>query len=328
MKKILIIVFVFSLRSGYAQVNLISNYSFEIHDTCPNAYSQLNYAIDWYKINNLNSCELYDSCSDNLNISVPENIMGFQNAKTGCAYAGIYTYIDGYVWREFIINNLKEPLISNKEYCFSFHINLANKNKYSNNSIGAYFSDTLIHVDNAHADGYNLGITPDLENTSILLNDSVNWIKLEWEYIAKGGEQYVMIGNFRNDSTSDISVINPSAFAGAYYYIDDVSLVYCGEDTIPPEPIENSMNVVSAFTPNGDGVNDLYYVKGTNINSVHLRIINRWGQLLYEATGENPGWDGKYNGNDVSSGVYYYIVEVIFKDGELRNKAGAIHLFR
>ena len=286
-------------------------------------------AVNWYKINTYNSSDLFDSCSSNPCVSVPKNCVGWQNALSGHAYAGIGTYVEPFHARDFIINQLQQSLLAGKKYCISFFVNLADTCKYSNNSIGLKFFDSLFYVDNAHSDGYNLGLLPDFENFSIQLNDTIGWTKLEWEYIAKGGESFIMLGNFNVDSTSNISIFNSSSNqAYAYYLIDDVSLVYCGGDTIPPEPIENSMNVVNAFTPNGDGVNDLYYVKGTNISSVHLKIINRWGQQLYEATGENPGWDGRYNGNDVSEGVYYYIVEVTFEDGEVRNKAGSVQLIR
>lgn len=59
-------------------------------------------------------------------------------------------------------------------------------------------------------------------------------------------------------------------------------------------------NLPNAFSPNGDGINDIY------LQGADMIIINRWGQTLYEG---NTGWDGKHNGADVSNGTYY----VIFK---------------
>ncbi|MFH0896136.1 MAG: gliding motility-associated C-terminal domain-containing protein [Bacteroidota bacterium] len=74
--------------------------------------------------------------------------------------------------------------------------------------------------------------------------------------------------------------------------------------------------------------NDYFNIKRTNISSMHLKIINHWGQQLYECMGENVKWDGRYEGNEVSAGVYYCIAEVIFKNGEVRNKAGSVQLIR
>ncbi|MBC7412283.1 MAG: gliding motility-associated C-terminal domain-containing protein, partial [Bacteroidia bacterium] len=74
----------------------------------------------------------------------------------------------------------------------------------------------------------------------------------------------------------------------------------------------------NAFSPNGDGKNDLF------LKGLDLTIFNRWGQILF--TG-NQGWDGKYNGSDVNAGTYYYTVKVK-KSGskELVEKTGALTL--
>jgi gliding motility-associated-like protein len=55
----------------------------------------------------------------------------------------------------------------------------------------------------------------------------------------------------------------------------------------------------NAFTPNNDGVNDVF------LDGYQLIITNRWGQTLYEG---RDGWDGRYKGDKVSPGTYYYIV--------------------
>ncbi|MCW3077077.1 MAG: hypothetical protein JWO32_1686 [Bacteroidetes bacterium] len=69
----------------------------------------------------------------------------------------------------------------------------------------------------------------------------------------------------------------------------------------------NVRPVANAFTPNGDGVNDLF-LKGFN-----LSIFNRWGQQLYQGT---TGWDGSYQGAKVSAGTYFYIYTKTDKDGK------------
>jgi gliding motility-associated-like protein len=136
------------------------------------------------------------------------------------------------------------------------------------------------------------------------------------------------IGHFIPDALTITDTVNTSnPLWSAYYFLDDVSVVDCTDTLLQPEDT-NSLVIVNAFTPNGDGKNDVFHIRGNNIQTLKAKIINRWGQELYNWEDLNAGWDGKYNGNDVSPGVYYYIVEVIFKDGEIRNKAGAIHLIR
>ncbi len=74
---------------------------------------------------------------------------------------------------------------------------------------------------------------------------------------------------------------------------------------------EDCINIPSAFTPNSDGLNDTWILRNIDLyagNSV--KILNRWGQLLFESNGYGEPWDGRYNGNELPSGTYYYIVDL------------------
>lgn len=62
----------------------------------------------------------------------------------------------------------------------------------------------------------------------------------------------------------------------------------------------NLENLPNAFTPNNDGINDIF------MSGEEILIYNRWGQIIYNG---NDGWDGTYNGNKVSSGTYYYVIK-------------------
>ncbi|MDR3694276.1 gliding motility-associated C-terminal domain-containing protein [Mucilaginibacter sp.] len=70
-----------------------------------------------------------------------------------------------------------------------------------------------------------------------------------------------------------------------------------------------SVNIPSAFTPNNDGINDLWEIKGLeNYPNVLIRIFTRNGQKVFESTGYAHPFDGKLNGAALPSGVYYYII--------------------
>ncbi|NVO01348.1 MAG: gliding motility-associated C-terminal domain-containing protein [Bacteroidetes bacterium] len=75
----------------------------------------------------------------------------------------------------------------------------------------------------------------------------------------------------------------------------------------------------NAFTPDNDGVNDLF-MKG-----VELQIINRWGQELY--TGKD-GWDGKFNGEEVSPGTYYFIITKYDLNNVSKKEKGSVLLIK
>jgi len=83
-----------------------------------------------------------------------------------------------------------------------------------------------------------------------------------------------------------------------------------------------------AFSPNGDGNNDILYVRGAGIEAVNVRIYNRWGELVYEITDLGMGWDGKYNGKEAPVEAYAYVMNVTFIDGTTFYKKGNVTLLR
>jgi len=84
----------------------------------------------------------------------------------------------------------------------------------------------------------------------------------------------------------------------------------------------------TAFSPNGDGHNDIYLVRGMNVHDMHLRIYNRWGQLIFQSRDINQGWDGKYNGKEAPVEAYAYVLSLVFKSGKTLQKQGNITLLR
>ena len=71
------------------------------------------------------------------------------------------------------------------------------------------------------------------------------------------------------------------------------------------------LNIPSAFTPDGDGVNDTWKIRSLNeFTSCKVEIFNQWGSLVFKSTGYNTPWDGKYNGDAVPAGAYYYIIDL------------------
>lgn len=71
---------------------------------------------------------------------------------------------------------------------------------------------------------------------------------------------------------------------------------------------ESTLYVPNTFTPNGDGLNDLFDIPQTNMTAFHIRIFNRWGALLFESDAETTRWDGTYKGAAVAEDVYVYTI--------------------
>lgn len=77
----------------------------------------------------------------------------------------------------------------------------------------------------------------------------------------------------------------------------------------PPEPEPQcTLFVANVFSPNGDGNNDRLLVRGPDIRDIHLRLYDRWGELVFETKDKEVGWDGNLNGHQVNPGVFAYVV--------------------
>lgn len=93
---------------------------------------------------------------------------------------------------------------------------------------------------------------------------------------------------------------------------------------------QTSIDVPTAFTPNGDGINDVIYVDGWGIKKLnYFRIFNRWGQLLFESNDIKIGWDGVYHGVPQNMETYVYQVSAEgYVPGKLIEKASSFRLIR
>lgn len=84
----------------------------------------------------------------------------------------------------------------------------------------------------------------------------------------------------------------------------------------------------TAFTPNGDGDNDLFIIRGGPFEAVDFQIYNNWGQLIFQSFDENEGWDGTYNDQDAPLGVYTWVFTVNMAGNRVIIKEGDVTLMR
>ncbi|GAB4142737.1 MAG: hypothetical protein Fur0041_17830 [Bacteroidia bacterium] len=104
---------------------------------------------------------------------------------------------------------------------------------------------------------------------------------------------------------------------------DQIVAVYVTQD------VAANAFIATAFSPNGDGNNDMIYVHGIEgVSKAEFVIYNRWGQRVFETTDLTKGWDGKTNGADNPSGVYAYVLKVTLLDGTVSTSTGNITLMR
>ncbi|MEI6488680.1 MAG: T9SS type A sorting domain-containing protein [Bacteroidota bacterium] len=303
------IIFMFSVTLVKGQTNLVPNPSFENINSCDSVwlgpcFNQVPY---WNCPAGGSSVELYNACSTNSGVSVPSNVSGFQYAHGGTGYIGFVTYSSFSTnYREFVQVRLDSTLMTNRKYCVNFYVSLADSMAYAANSMGMYISDSTV---NYPATFFTLN--PPIISSSIIA-DSANWTLISGEFIAHGGEQYIIIGNFHTDAFTSHIIYNSSGlnhYPAAYYYVDDVSLVDCTNDgveeigkgniNISPNPATNQFTIENSQL---------------RINSIH--IYNVLGEEVQSLKLESSKL--AVDLSSLANGVYF--VEIDSEKGIVRKK--------
>lgn len=221
--RFLLIILILVCRLSISQ-NLVPNPSFENYSICPNNYGQMTNSSNWLSV--ISSPDYYNSCTTNSNVSVPKNFFNsnYQFARSGNAYSGIIGVgFFGNNQRENLGIGLFSQLINNSYYFVKFYI--ANTQCYSvaNNNIGLNFSSTLTTTVTA---GSTVNIPMHIYKFgNPVIKDTLNWTEIMGIYKANGTEQYITIGNFRDDFNTKIDSTHYGLIGnGSYYMIDDVSV--------------------------------------------------------------------------------------------------------
>ncbi|MBI2721633.1 MAG: gliding motility-associated C-terminal domain-containing protein [Bacteroidetes bacterium] len=92
--------------------------------------------------------------------------------------------------------------------------------------------------------------------------------------------------------------------------------------------IDKDVFVPNTFTPNADGQNDIFIVRGLKVQEIYFAIYNRWGELVFETTDKTTGWDGIYKGRPADVGVFGWYLKVKCFNGEETFRKGNVTLVR
>lgn len=233
--------------------NMIHNPSFEEHRRCPmkiDATGVMRDADAWWQPTN-GSSDYFNACGSR-DCNVPRNKMGLQEAHSGMAYCGIYCSQE--LYREYLQTELITPLQAGKHYRISFWVSLADKSPHAVAAIGAVLTKEILEdsthgilmereqssIDGNGSQSIAVYFVPQVSNpVDSVLDDTKGWTEVSGEITAEGGERYLTIGNFLPFNKSNIIATQGTStpLPGAYYYIDDVSVI-CLDTTedVTPEP--------------------------------------------------------------------------------------------
>lgn len=306
-----------------SQTNLVYNGDFEIYSSCPVAESSPfqapNYEITkcmGWTCPTYGTSDYFNVCSTNPLITVPSNGLGIQLPYSGNGYVGGFfssytggSGTDGYsgiMWWEYIQGQFIQPLTANRKYKISMHISLAEYSDLYIKEIGAYMSVNPITSPNTAA----LNVIPQVKfHDNKYFRDTVNWVKVEGEFTAAGGEKYITLGNYNNNMRTDTlrryyypGLVSPFV---TYFYIDGVSTY----DITDSDSANNcNIHIPNVFSPNADDVNDLFKFQMCD-SVIKTSIYNRWGLNVFQSD-QQLFWDGNHsNGIPCVAGTYYYIIQ-------------------
>jgi len=162
-------------------------------------------------------------------------------------------------------------------------------------------------------------------------NDTIITTGQSFQLHATGGDLYRWSPS---DGLSDPTIPNPTVNG-------DKDIVYALKVSVEPEGCfgYDSISVryikgpdayvPTAFTPNGDGQNDVFRPIPVGITDIkYFRVYNRWGQLVYKTSSYMKGWDGTYKGKPAEQGTYVWMLKAEDFNGDPIVKKGAVTLIR
>lgn len=290
MKIVLFFLSIVLSLAGLGQ-NLVPNPSFEEVNRIPCTIYVTNISEtkkvfnsifkDW-RVPTYATTDAYSLLSDKTCLTYPSReFTGAPPPKDGNNMVGLYTTeLSGNNYREYISVNLKKKLIPGQRYLCGFYTSLSTRNSFTTNSIGMYFStDTVTHPYN-DIFVFSLKYRPQI--TFDLVSNSKDWRLFYGHFSAEQELEYLAVGNFRDNSLDN---------------------AYCFLDSIFVEPIEKLI-IPNVITPNGDRYNEKFEITGLKLGRWGLKVVNRWGQLVYYST----SYVGDWSGEGLSSGIYFYEV--------------------
>jgi gliding motility-associated-like protein len=134
-----------------------------------------------------------------------------------------------------------------------------------------------------------------------------------------------------NISSQTSPVVTVKPFRTTQYILTGYNSGQCSSaDTVNVIVIDDcgEMFVPNAFSPNGDGHNDILKVNGICLQSLTFMIFNRWGEKVFETNDQNVGWDGTFAGVEMNTGVFVYRLEGKTYDGKGFTAKGNVTLIR
>lgn len=284
--------------------------SSSIANLCPMDYTLIiidaNNCVDTQKVSIMSSYNV------NLSLSATEN-----NCDEGCSAIITSNVVNAqqpiyYFWNDgSTSNNLIDAC--NGEYSLIVTDSAGCKDTASINVTSVdRFADFVALVDKNHVyDGQNVHLS-----STYYDNVYYNWTPSTY---LQDPNNYETDATVYETTTYVVYVTDQKGCSKSDSVIVEVEYVNCDKPNI---------FVPNAFTPNGDGKNDVLFVSGEYISSMNFMIYDRWGERVFQSDNITEGWDGKFRDSNCPAGVYYYRLEITCDGGKTFFTKGDITLIR
>lgn len=298
-------------NTGFTQ-NLVSNPGFEEFFSCPNSINNnktnSKIAPHWNSPS-FGTPDLYNRCSKYR--MGTQNVTGFTDPFSGDGFAGIIIWEGKKGFREYLQVKLSEPLKADGIYIVSFYYKLSSYSKYSADRICfSLTGKSVFHkVDTA---------IPEAAANCKIKSEAMDpytgtWELSETEYTAKGGEEYLTIGNFSNNSSTKTAHLffknsqEPMLENAAYYYIDEVSV--SEKKAIDTTWVEDNTRLNNKKIE----LSDTYVLENVlfahNSDTLLPQSFAELDQVI-EILNRNPEWKVKISGHTDGTGSAQYNQEL------------------
>ena len=272
--------------------NLVLNAGFEAYSSCPAALGNLQADSEYWESPTQGSTDYFNSCSDQM--GVPKNYNGTQAAREGKGYAGFYAYAPG-DYREYLMGRFRSPLKAGSQYAVTVYLSLSERSDYAIGEFGILLCNRPIRAATKKQLSRKYWFS-DPENayqfltigTGSFAGDTGQWVQLTARFEAKGGEQYLVLGNFEPNRQTRTQRTGRQSNRGAYYYVDAVEVKAVGDTTPEQEAITASFPLDSLLLlPELTFEFDTFRISETGqarLDSLY-RFLQRTGDLRLELRG-------------------------------------------
>jgi gliding motility-associated-like protein len=128
--------------------------------------------------------------------------------------------------------------------------------------------------------------------------------------------------------TCQFTTADPIQSTTYYVTLTDTNGCSATDSTVVFVEVVEAVGVPTAFSPNGNGNNDILFVEGSGIETMTFQVFNRYGQKVFETDNMDQGWDGTLNGKELNPGVFTYVLRYKYYAKETQMLTGTITLIK